>query len=105
MICEKCKTNIPDTAKFCPKCGTKIEAKAQVVQTKKCPFCGAENPISAKFCKVDGYNFQQTEEKPTEKPVVAKKPEDTVFCPKCGTPNPLTAKFCKKDGTPLGKSG
>jgi hypothetical protein len=27
MICEFCKTSIPETAKFCPKCGNKIEFK------------------------------------------------------------------------------
>lgn len=73
MICEKCKNNIPDTAKFCPTCGTKVEiAKAQQVE-------------------------QKTAEKPAE------KLEDLIICPKCGTSYPLTAKFCKKDGTPLQK--
>lgn len=102
MICEKCKASISETAKFCPKCGAKVEiAKAEVL-TKKCPSCGVENPISAKFCKVDGYNFQQTEGRPAEeiKPEI-EKPKDVILCPRCGAPNPLTAKFCKKDGAPL----
>jgi osmotically-inducible protein OsmY/ribosomal protein L40E len=73
MICEKCRANISDTAKFCPKCGTKVEiAKAQIVE-------------------------QKLAEKHEEKQV------DMVICPKCGTANPLTANFCKKDGTPLQK--
>jgi hypothetical protein len=25
MVCESCKNNIPETAKFCPRCGAKIE--------------------------------------------------------------------------------
>ena len=98
MICEKCKANIPNGAKFCPKCGAKVKkAKAQDVQMKKCPSCGAENPPSAKFCKVDGYQLQQAKKKVTE------KSKDVIHCPKCGTKNRPTAKFCKKDGTPLGK--
>jgi|GEM_PF-1458937 len=104
MICEKCKANIPNMVKFCPKCGAKVEiAKAQDVQTKKCPSCGAENPLSAKFCKVDGYNLQQAGEKLAEKPSEAEKPENLLLCPQCGTPHPLTAKFCRKDGTSLQK--
>ncbi len=83
------------------KLGEVQTPKAQDVQTKKCPSCGVENPISAKFCKVDGYNFQQTEGKPVERPAGIKKTEDEILCPKCGTSYPLTAKFCKKDGTPL----
>mgnify|MGYP001610948831 FL=1 len=58
MICKNCSSDICDTAKFCPKCGVKIEAiKPQ--ETKKCPACGAANPITAKFCRADGFNFQQ----------------------------------------------
>ncbi len=30
MICESCKNNIPDTAKFCPVCGAKIEPQKPV---------------------------------------------------------------------------
>ncbi len=102
MICEKCKINIPDVAKFCPKCGAKVEIKkAQDTQTKKSPSCGGENPVSAKFCKFDGYNFQQVEEKPEEKPIEVEKPSNVLLCPKCGASYPLTAKFCKKDGTSL----
>lgn len=53
MICIKCKTNISDTAKFCPKCGVKVEiAKAEDVVI--CPKCGTPNPLTAKFCKKDG---------------------------------------------------
>jgi len=73
MICTKCKNTVPDTSKFCPKCGTKVEiAKAQ-----------------------------QSEQKLAERP--AEKQGDVILCPKCGTSYPLTAKFCKKDGTPLQK--
>jgi osmotically-inducible protein OsmY len=102
MICKKCNNSIPDAAKFCPKCGAKIEIPAaQDIQTKKCPSCGAENPASAKFCKVDGYNFQQAEKKREERPTEVEKPSNLLFCPKCGASYPLTAKFCKKDGTSL----
>jgi tetratricopeptide (TPR) repeat protein len=36
MICRNCGSEIPDTAKFCPKCGAKVEiAKAYEVTPKK----------------------------------------------------------------------
>lgn len=60
MICEKCNATIPDSVKFCPKCGGK--AGLQITgqpSAKKCPQCGAENPAGAKFCKVDGYDLQK----------------------------------------------
>lgn len=98
MICKKCNSNIPDAAKFCPKCGATAKiTKAQDSLTKKCPSCGTENHPSAKFCKVDGYQFQKATKK------VAEKSKNVIHCPKCGTKNRPTAKFCKKDGTPLGK--
>ncbi len=66
MFCEKCGSNIPDDAVFCPKCGAKQEINAATVnqpaqqQTNngkvlagsgvtelKCPGCGA--PIKPQF--------------------------------------------------------
>jgi osmotically-inducible protein OsmY len=58
MICDSCKTEIKGTPKFCPKCGMKVEAlQAQPDAIKRCPQCGAENALAAKFCKADGYRF------------------------------------------------
>jgi len=34
MKCPKCRTDNPETNKFCPECGTKF--------IKNCPQCGAE---------------------------------------------------------------
>ncbi len=55
MICVKCGADIPDSAKFCPKCGFKnTPSSKQDVALKKCPQCGTENPATAKFCRNDG---------------------------------------------------
>lgn len=107
MICKKCNNTFAETAKFCPKCGTKAENQVAVQDTKmkKCPKCGAENLFSAKFCKVDGHNFQQAEEKAIASTVDAKKTPDKVLCPKCGAAYDFGVKFCKKDGTSLQKDG
>jgi ribosomal protein L40E/osmotically-inducible protein OsmY len=97
MICQKCRANIPETAKFCPKCGAKVEmTKVQMDLARKCPNCGAENHVLAKFCSKCGKKMEAAEEL-----VEAERPMDVIVCPKCGAKNPSTAKFCRKDGTPL----
>ncbi len=113
MICKRCKSTIPDTAKFCPKCGAKVEVTEAFVEVQKqgmniCPKCGTLYPLSAKFCKNDGTPLQSISPTTAE----AKKPEvmeeevktrEVIICPKCKTTYPITAKFCRKDGTPLKK--
>jgi len=101
MICDKCKTEISNTSKFCPKCGNKVESeKHQENKIIKCPQCGAENSVNAKFCRVDGYKLQQSKTEATEKSVTS---PNMVICPVCGTQNSSLAKFCIKDGIPLVK--
>ncbi len=59
MICEKCKASIPDTIKFCPKCGTKVEVKKNRDEnTIICSQCGTSYPVNTKFCKKDGTLLQ-----------------------------------------------
>lgn len=62
MICNSCLVELSGKPKFCPKCGARIEAPIESAQpTKRCPQCGAENQIGAKFCKKDGYRFEDAE--------------------------------------------
>ncbi|MBV8773608.1 MAG: zinc-ribbon domain-containing protein [Deltaproteobacteria bacterium] len=42
MLCSKCGTDNPETAKFCIECASSL--------ARRCPSCGAENPPHAKFC-------------------------------------------------------
>lgn len=44
MKCPSCSTELPDTAKFCPECGAKIDRKTV------CPSCGTEVAPGSKFC-------------------------------------------------------
>ncbi len=124
MICFKCKTSIPDTAKFCPKCGAMVEymEKRSSIETEEikynliCPKCRTTYSQTAKFCKKDGTPLQKFpslevkletetyEVKPEEIKPEIEKPKNILYCPKCGISYPLTAKFCKKDGTPLEES-
>lgn len=98
MICEKCRNVIADTAKFCPKCGQVVKPAAadHGIAMKKCPQCGADNLLSARFCKIDGYNFLQKKEGGMAMP-----PAGKVYCPKCGTSYNLGVRFCRNDGTSL----
>ena len=52
----------------------------------KCPYCGAENNDSAKFCKECGKSIQK---------------EFNYICPKCGAPVEEKSKFCDNCGLDL----
>lgn len=66
MICSKCGTENRETAKFCRKCGTPLEAHTEPAEPVeeavpekafegiKCPACGTDNDESASFCKKCG---------------------------------------------------
>ena len=48
LKCEQCGREFPDSAKFCPDCGTALSAGK--VRKLFCPKCGAEQRNGAKFC-------------------------------------------------------
>lgn len=51
MNCPACSSEIPDAAKFCPECGTKI------VRKTFCPECGTEVAPGTKFCPECGFKL------------------------------------------------
>jgi hypothetical protein len=60
MECPNCKAQLKDTAKFCGKCGTKIETVEQPADDQnKCIECGNPLKPNAKFCGKCGAKQQQ----------------------------------------------
>ncbi|MHB8137328.1 MAG: zinc-ribbon domain-containing protein [Smithellaceae bacterium] len=101
MICKNCNASIRDGAVFCPSCGKEAGLNAIIndALSKKCLQCGAENSPEAKFCRVDGWRFPESE--PEMKPAALQESQGERVCPTCGTSNPAGAKFCRNDGSPL----
>ena len=77
--CPKCGNALPNGAKFCLECGTKIENLAE--NEMICPHCGQKTP-KGKFCMECG------------QALVSK-------CPSCGAEVPQGGKFCLECGTKL----
>lgn len=77
--CPKCGNELPENAKFCLECGTKIE---QIADNEMiCPACGKKTP-KGKFCMECGH------------PLIRR-------CPTCGAEVPENGKFCLECGTKI----
>ena len=65
--CKACGAELAENAKFCPKCGSKIEPK------HFCSSCGAELQPNAKFCPKCGSNQLEKSQPATKQAVVQNK--------------------------------
>lgn len=69
MNCPNCHAELPDSAKFCTKCGTKIvvqTAAPAAAEQKVCANCGAVLKAGAKFCNKCGTRCAEADQ-PTVK--------------------------------------
>ena len=55
VICPNCRQQVPSASRFCPNCGSNIQAPAQ---KKFCPNCGTEVASGAKFCSNCGTKIE-----------------------------------------------
>ncbi|MBR5982269.1 MAG: zinc ribbon domain-containing protein, partial [Bacteroidales bacterium] len=81
MKCSNCNAEIADNAKFCPKCGSKVE---KVEPVKNCPNCGTAIVVDSKFCSKCGTKIEMTNK-----------------CPNCGETIKEGSKFCHVCGTKI----
>ena len=77
--CANCGNTLPQNAKFCLECGTKVENLAE--NEMICPACGKKT-TKGKFCMECGASL-------------------IVKCTKCGAEIPTGAKFCLECGEKL----
>ncbi len=77
MVCPQCKASIPEGARFCQGCGSKI-----LQEQSKCAECGASLAKGAKFCHQCGK-------------------QASAACSNCGATNAGNASFCSECGTKL----
>ena len=76
ITCPNCNSEVPESSKFCPECGNKIEllGENEII----CPSCGKKTG-KGKFCMECGASL-------------------IVKCAKCGAELPNGAKFCLECG-------
>ena len=77
--CPTCGNELPENAKFCMECGTKIVLLGE--NEMICPACGKKTP-KGKFCMECGQPLARR-------------------CPNCGAEVPQGGKFCLECGTRL----
>jgi len=88
------------------------DAGSQQPQMIKCPKCGNELPVNAKFCLECGTKIEQLTENEMICPACGKKTPKGKFCmecgqplsnrcPNCGAEVPQGGKFCLECGTKL----
>ena len=99
MHCWSCGKPVDDDDDFCLKCGAKVEAPVEVVETSpklECPHC--HKPI-----KTEGQEFCGKCGKPITKAfwVDYAKTGKTAQCPKCKVKKEDKYKYCVKCGHPF----
>ena len=103
MNCTGCGKDLPQGAKFCLECGTKVAVKPV------CTGCGKELPPEAKFClecgTKCGAGAAPGNAPPAAEPKVAVPQNMVLVCGQCGEPAKEGKKFCLKCGANIAEAG
>ncbi len=68
ITCAKCGNELTNEAKFCTKCGTKVEKPQSESESVFCSGCGKELDHNSRFCNGCGRAIE-SETTPTEPPL------------------------------------
>lgn len=81
MQCPKCGNQLAADAKFCEKCGTKIESVASYSfdSKVKCPRCGTAVNSGARFCEACGCDLTAPEPRISRSTAKKEKKKDTAL--------------------------
>ncbi len=90
MECPSCRSDTPDTSKFCISCGAALEAR--------CPSCGRGNRRDAKFCAECGQKLSAAKAETTSKTVAAPTAPSPLAAPSPER-RQLTVMFCDLVGS------
>ncbi len=71
MYCQNCHAFVPDEAKVCGHCGTKLDREAMF----PCPSCGEEVPVTAKVCGLCGTRLEEKLNQPAADQPEAEQPK------------------------------
>lgn len=97
--CTSCGRDVTGK-KFCPDCGTAVQAQAEAATTT-CPRCSGTVKENAAFCMHCGTSLGAQALAAAVPPATAVSQPTTRQCPACHTEVPATSAFCTNCGQTL----
>ncbi len=101
IYCPNCGASLPETARFCNKCGQLLDEEESPRQEDLPP----QQPVKAAPQRPKPHKQEPVKAEPSkEKPAPQSPPsqqEHRIYCPNCGASLPETMQFCNKCGTPI----
>jgi len=96
--CTQCGFDVTGK-KFCPECGTPVQAQPPVEPaTASCPTCGGSVKASAAFCMHCGKSLGAQAMASASAPVTVVSQPAPHFCPACHQEVPASSAFCTNCG-------
>jgi DNA-directed RNA polymerase subunit RPC12/RpoP len=98
MICPKCNANVPDSMKFCTRCGSEVSPTVSYADIPlgtlvACPNCGTKNFRTDNKCRNCDLDLAPARAA-LAKGVQVEPEKFKAKCPNCGTDNPIGSSYC-----------